>query len=188
MIKKFLIAACMLFCVSGAYAQIKVGAKAGVNLATLTNDESAKMKFGFHVGGFAQFAINERIAIQPELLYSAQGADSDGDGSIALGYINLPVLLKVNLVEGLSAEVGPQVGYLLSAKIEAGGVSVDMKDFCKKLDVTAVVGLSYTFSEKFVVGARYGFGLTAVNKDIPELFQGEKSKNSVISLSFGYKF
>jgi opacity protein-like surface antigen len=186
--KKFLLITmvALLGMMATANAQIKFGAKAGVNLSNLTDFEDSKLMFGFHVGGFAEFAISDRIAIQPELLYSTQGAKAKGqDASLNLDYINVPVLLKINLVEGLSAEIGPQVGFLISSKAKRGGESASFKDFSKSLDVTAALGLSYTFVEKFVVGARYGFGLTKAFKDEAE---AGKSKNSVIQVSFGYKF
>jgi hypothetical protein len=193
--KKFLLITLVaLLGIATANAQIKFGAKAGMNLTTITDDDEAEFKFGFHVGGFAEFVLNERISLQPELLYSTQGAtssySSDGlnvDETVSLDYINVPVLLKVNIAGGLSAEVGPQIGFLLSAKAkeEAMGVSasVSIKDECKKFDVSAAIGLSYTFAEKFVASARYNLGLTNLPKD--EEF---KSKNSAIQISFGYKF
>jgi hypothetical protein len=188
--KKFLFAALMLFIVNGAFAQdVRVGLKAGGNLSTITNDSEAQMKFGFHVGGFLDFKFTDMLSLQPEVLFSMQGAKGTADGvsaSLDLNYINVPVLLKINFGEGLSAEIGPQVGYLVSANASGsyGGFSASrsIKDMCEDLDVTAIVGLSYTFAENFVISARYGFGLTAIN------VEGEKPKNSVISLSIGYKF
>ena len=197
--KKLLFAALALFIMNGAVAQIKVGVKAGGNLSTLTGNDYAKMKFGFHVGGFAEFVITDQISIQPELLYSTQGTGYDDvivlgipfmkDASTSLGYINVPVLLKINFGEsGFGVEVGPQVGFLVSAEskgtIFGQSGSGSIKDNCKTLDVTAVAGLSYNFAENFVVSARYGFGLTKVIKDAED----GKCKNNVISLSFGYKF
>ncbi|MDR2292500.1 MAG: PorT family protein [Prevotellaceae bacterium] len=183
--KILLITLVALLGIATANAQIKVGAKAGGNLATIT-DENAKFKLGFHIGGFAEFTIADRIAIQPELLFSTQGASIKNvdNASLNLSYLNVPVLLKVKLTEGLSAEVGPQVGFLLSAK-STGEESRDLKERCKTLDFTAVAGLSYTFAEKFVVGARYNFGLTNVYKETED---DSKLKNSVIQVSFGYKF
>jgi len=159
------------------------------------------MKFGFHVGGFLEYAFNERLSLQPEILYSAQGTDLDCNmlnklsitGYYSLNYINIPVLLKINIAEGLSAEIGPQVGFLISsyrtitlkdlktsAELEiAGGITSKSN----KVDFTAAFGLSYTFAENFVVSARYGLGFTKVSKT-PE----NKWKNGVIQLSVGYKF
>ncbi|MDR0754720.1 MAG: PorT family protein [Prevotellaceae bacterium] len=203
--KILLITLVALLGMATANAQIKFGAKAGVNLATLTDLEDAKFKLGFHVGGFAEFTITDVIAIQPELLFSTQGTtssfetsyegvDVNVDQTVNLNYINLPILLKVKLAEGLSAEVGPQVGLLLSAKAKIEGSllgigfsrSENIKSDLTTLDVAAVAGLSYTFAEKFVVGARYNFGLTNLNKENND--DDSKPKNGVIQISFGYKF
>jgi len=189
--KKILIAAIALFIGSGAFAQdVRVGIKAGANLSTITSAPvDPKMKLGFHVGGFLDFKFNERFSLQPELLYSAQGLKWT-DGSIfctvAFDYINIPVLLKINITEGFSAEIGPQIGFLVEAswKQKKNGVLVysgSSTDECNTIDVTALAGLSYTFAENFVVSARYGFGLTKIGKSWSD-------KNSVIQLSVGYKF
>ena len=200
--KKLLFAAIALFIGSGAFAQdVRIGIKAGGNLSTVTNTEMpAKMKFGFQVGGFLDFKFDERFSLQPELLYSAQGAKytvtvlwEDGNwhnvsGSYAFDYINVPVLLKINITEGFSAEIGPQIGFLIGArwKEKGDGVLVNSgsgTDNCNTIDVTALAGLSYTFAENFVVSARYGLGLTNILKNDYVNF-----KNSVIQLSVGYKF
>jgi hypothetical protein len=178
-----------------------IGAKAGINLATLT-DSDGNLKLGFHAGGFAEFTISDRIAIQPELLYSTQGVSFSVrrvDFDFNLNYINLPVLLKINIAEGLKAEVGTQVGFLLSSEFEAEesgqSASISLKKGTKSIDVSAVVGLSYTFAEKFVVGARYNLGFTKVydNAKVAELLGDDimgdsKSKNDVIQINLGYKF
>ena len=203
---KLLLAALMLLMASGAFAQIRVGVKAGGNLSTFTSMhyDNTKMKFGFHAGVFLDFVFNERLSLQPELLYSAQGVDALSQLTIesvevtetyshSFGYINVPVLLKIKIVEGLSAEIGPQVGFLLSAKLKnfEDGVEIDsynLKDFYEfnSPDVTAIAGLSYTFAENFVVSARYGLGLTKIWKTYDP--GQENCKNSVIQLSIGYKF
>ncbi|MDR1552669.1 MAG: PorT family protein [Prevotellaceae bacterium] len=97
--KILLITLVALLGIATANAQIKGGVKAGAQLSTLTGASDTEFKFGFHVGGFAEFTISDRFAIQPELLYSAQGADYKGGGDItmSLGYINLPVLLKIKM-------------------------------------------------------------------------------------------
>ena len=209
--KKIFFAALMLLMASGAFAQIRVGVKAGGNLSTITKFcnsgnkdwlDKAKMKFGFHAGAFLDFVFNERLSLQPELLYSAQGTDFTAhysgelhSGCISLGYINVPVLLKINIAEGLSAEIGPQIGFLVSAMdkqfnegVETYSCDMKKEKVCKDIDVTAVAGLSYTFADNFVVSARYGLGLTKIwTKDDYDPSWNE-CKNSVIQLSIGYKF
>lgn len=44
--------------------QINFGAKAGVNFATLTGDvDDASTKVGLHVGGVAEYMINEKLSL-----------------------------------------------------------------------------------------------------------------------------
>jgi hypothetical protein len=64
--------------------------------------------------------------------------------------------------------------------------TVDMKDLYKKFDFSIPVGVSYQFKVPVTIDARYQIGLTKLNKiEIP----GEKnSKNSVFTLTVGYKF
>src|SRR5690606_14285136 len=71
---------------------IKFGAKAGLNLANMSGDvEDNSIKLGLHIGGMAEIKISETFAVQPELLYSAQGAKFS-DGTLALNYLVLPVM------------------------------------------------------------------------------------------------
>jgi len=189
--KKILITALALFIANSASAQdVRIGIKAGGNLSTVTSAPvGTKMKLGFHVGGFLDFKFYERFGLQPELLYSMQGhkyAEIGEEWNISINttfdYINVPVLLKINIAEGFSAEIGPQIGFLIGARYKISGESGSFTDDCNTIDVTALAGLSYTFAENFVVSARYGLGLTKISKD------DDKIKNSVIQLSVGYKF
>src|SRR5687768_4209669 len=122
----------------GASAQVQFGVKAGANLATLTGDdvEDVKSKIGFNAGVFAEIPVSEQFSVKPELVYSLQGAKSDGDGDakINLSYINLPILAKYNISEGFFAEAGPQIGFLTTAKAKSDAGDFDIKDGFKSVD------------------------------------------------------
>jgi hypothetical protein len=116
MIKSLLsVLAICVFSFSNAQGNINFGAKAGLNLATLTGDvQGEETKTGFHIGGMAEISLNDKFSVQPELLFSTQGTDSEfGDDGINLSYINLPVMAKYYVTEGLSIEAGPQIGFLV---------------------------------------------------------------------------
>ncbi len=69
-----------MFSATAVNAQnFKFGAKGGLNLATLNGKDAddVKMKVGFNLGLVGEYAFNEKMAIQPELLFSAQGADDE---------------------------------------------------------------------------------------------------------------
>ena len=169
------------------------GVKGGLNISSLSNiDEDGVNKdplIGFHVGFFGEFMISDKFAIQPELLYSSQGVKFDSEGEkaeIKLDYINIPIMAKYYVADAFSLELGPQIGFLVSSDLESGGVSVDLKDETKSIDVSLGFGASYNFAENFMFGARYNLGLTRVQED---LSPGEsESKNSVFQISLGYKF
>ena len=61
-----------------------------------------------------------------------------------------------------------------------------MKDQYKKFDFSIPVGVSYQFKTPITIDARYQIGLTRLNKYTAD---GVKdSKNSVFTLTVGYKF
>ncbi|PQJ21734.1 porin family protein [Tenacibaculum sp. SG-28] len=188
-----------VFSFSYAQGNINFGAKAGLNLATLTGDAEADMKAGFHIGGMAEISINEKFSVQPELLFSAQGAQEDitfdngaGDQTENLkynfSYINLPVMAKYYVTEALSLEAGPQIGFLVDSKVKAAGETVDAEDLLGDLS-TIDFGLNFGFGYKLDSGlnfsARYNLGLSNISDDSNS---DAEVKNSVFQFSIGYFF
>ena len=184
--KKLLLTAAAVFAFGFANAQeTKFGVKAGLNMADLSGDDTDGIdsKLAFHVGGFAEIKLTDKFALQPELLYSAQGGKADG-GKYNFDYINLPVMAKFYITEQFSVEAGPQVGFLVSAKVKPdSGDSVDVKDELKSTDFGFNAGLGYNFTENLSAGVRYNMGLSQVIDA-----DGVDAKTSVFSLSVGYKF
>jgi len=188
---------------------IKFGAKAGLNISTITGDlEDAKSLVGAHFGGFAEIKISDKFAFQPELLYSMQGAkseysESDTDYSYSeeskykLGYLNIPLMVKYFATDKLFIEAGPQVGFLLSAKQDYSysetymGITdsasidgIDVKDNFETIDFGLNFGFGYEFTENIFAGARYNVGLSNIAKDSGD----SKVHNGVFQISVGYKF
>lgn len=179
--KLLLCAAIAVFTMSSINAQeVKFGAKAGVNFATLGGDNADDLdsRTSFHFGAVAQISISEKFAIQPELVYSSQGASGGGE-DLKMDYINLPILAKIFVAEGFSLEVGPQIGFLMSAKADGE----DIKDIFKSTDFSGALGLGYKLETGLNFAARYNLGLgNIVDMD------GGDLKNNVFQLSVGYMF
>jgi opacity protein-like surface antigen len=186
--KKVILTAAAVFAFGFANAQdVKFGVKGGLNVATLTGDiDDVSSKVGFHIGGFAEIKVSDKFAVQPELLFSTQGAKSDGDGKLNLSYINIPVMAKFYVADAFSLEAGPQIGFLTTAKADGGSVEVDIKDEMKSVDFGLNFGAGYDFTENLSAGLRYNLGLSNTFKT--EAGEDFKAKNSVFSLSLGYKF
>jgi opacity protein-like surface antigen len=184
--KKIILTAVAVMAFSLSNAQgMRFGLKAGLNMASLNGDiENVKSKIGFNGGGFAEFKVTEKFAVQPELLFSLQGADAEeGDGSINLNYINIPVMAKYYVIEGLSLQAGPQIGFLMTAEASGGGQDVDIKDSTSSIDFGLNFGAGYDITKNIFADVRYNLGLTTLDKD------GEvKTQNGVFQIGVGYSF
>jgi hypothetical protein len=185
--KKLLLSIIIIVSILSVHAQsVQFGVKGGVNLATFSGKDAtgATTLVGFHGGGLVSLPISSDFSVQPEVLYSMQGAkDPSAGGQINLSYINVPVLAKYTIFQGFSVEAGPQAGFLLSAKAEAGGFSADIKSQMQSFDFSAVLGASYITSANVGFDARYNLGITSVAKD-----NSSKLYNSVIQLGVYYMF
>jgi hypothetical protein len=171
------------------------GIKAGGTLANMALTD-AKNKIGFSGGIFGEFRFNN-FAVQPELLFSIQGAKvdvedySDVEGKFNLNYLNIPVMAKFYVTEGFSLEAGPQLGVLLSAKAKAkvegveGGL--DMKDVVNDIDFSLNFGASYQVP-RVPLGfyTRYSLGLTNIGKDVDP--DDDAGKNRVFQLGLFVRF
>jgi len=196
--KKFLIFTVVAFFGFAAMnaQDINFGAKAGVNFASITGDDTSDldMRTSLHVGVVAEIVISEKFSFQPELLYSAQGAKFKVTGyeeTYKVDYLNLPLMAKFYVAEGFSLEAGPQIGFLLSAKVEGEedgtSISFDMKDYVKGIDFGVNLGFGYKLESGLNFGARYNLGFSDLN-DSEELFGTGKKKNSVIQAYVGFFF
>lgn len=153
-------------------------------------------KSGFHAGIVVNdLKIADRIAIQPELLYSMQGFKVGGVGNIGLHYLQMPVLAKLSLNDKVSVLVGPQVSYLANARIGVVNdlFSVSYKGIFKDVDISGVAGMELKVGDAVAVGGRYQLGMNNINKDF-NLGQNSSFNNFVqlrnqgfqVYLSYGF--
>lgn len=205
--KKFIVAIVALFGFSTLQAQeVKYGLKGGLNIANLnvSGEMSPSMSsiVNVHIGAFAEFKINQKMAFQPELLYSVQGSEFDQtievegsfydtNNTFKFTYINIPLMFKYYPESKFYLEAGPQLGILTAAKVEVevegfGSAEDDVKDFFKSVDFGFNLGLGYNFSKHVTANARYNFGLSNIADTEPG--DNSKIKNSVFSISLGYIF
>jgi hypothetical protein len=190
--KKVILFAAFAVVAFATQAQVKFGAKAGLNLSTWGGDAKdllgdVKMKPGFYIGGLANISVSENFAVQPELLVSAEGTKTTDGTTVNFNtmFINVPVVAQYKTASGFYVEAGPQLGLLVSAKAKADGDSEDIKDDLQSTNFSAVLGLGYTMSNGFGFGARYNLGLSNALKDAPSEV---KVNTSNISIGVHYVF
>lgn len=187
----------------------KFGIKGGVQLSSLIgNIENETPKLGLQLGGFAEFRVAKGLFIQPEILYSTQGGKYEQSGinylykqELNSSYLNIPIMLKYYVVDKLSVEAGPQIGFLLTAKgqyqiINDGEFfygSGTTKHIYQAQNIGLNIGAGYDFTKNISAGIRYHFGMSNEIRYYPAYIDFEDQKqirmrNDVVSLSVGYKF
>ena len=185
-VKVLLIA--LVISVSGISQSIDLGVKAGVNFSSINYDNVASSSItGFQAGVFAGIKFSDKLGVQTDVLYSKQGAEltvSSVLQQIDLSYVNVPIVLKYYVFQGLNIQVGPQFGFVIDDNIKeilAGQVDA------KSADVSGVVGLGYDLPLGLRVDARYNFGFSDVlDGIIPGETDKGDSSNKVFSIAVGY--
>jgi len=106
---------------------VKFGVKAGVNYANQngsnitvnsTNYDTEAIT-SYHAGLIAEVKVTDGFSIQPELLYSTQGAtykNAFEEFKNEVGYLSIPLLAKIHLNKTFSLDLGPQASFLLSER------------------------------------------------------------------------
>ncbi|MBZ4037553.1 PorT family protein [Flavobacterium sp. 17A] len=211
--KKSMLILCSLMLCGVVMAQekkFKFGAKAGLNISSLTFDESelnSSSKTGFTAGLMAEISLAKNFAIQPEILYSQQGmkisySDAEVENShykstIELNYLNIPVMLKYYVLKGLSVQAGPQIGILLKSNNKSqdnflgyeNKDNYNLSDYANGVDTSVNFGLGYQFKNKFYADARYNISYSDIFKDANDTYIiNSDMKNRVFQITVGYFF
>ena len=190
--KKILImATTVLFCI---VCKIKAqnaefGIKGGLNVTNLhsTATNNLDSRASVYVGGLAHIHLNKYWAVQPELIYSCQGATQnrvDGDVTYRLNYVNLPVLLQYMFDGGFRLQTGPQLGLLASAKQKSEGTITDIKKNYTTGDFSWSFGGGYLTHSGLGIDARYNLGINNINNT----GSTAKLQNRVFQVGLFYQF
>lgn len=180
-----------------------IGFKGGLNFSNLYTDnvDDNNVLTGVNAGLYAKFPISKSVAIQPEIYYTTKGAEltynnafANGTAKFNVNYIEVPVLLMMNLTENLNVHVGPYVAYMVSGKatndsnLFTSEETLDTNDF-NKVDAGIAGGIGIDL-DVMNFGVRYNYGLTKVGKE--KNYSGTNytypdAKNSVLSAYIGLR-
>ena len=178
------------------------GVKGGFNMSNLYQSEADdnNVIYGFNAGVYATLPISDFIAIQPEILYTTKGAELDynnafvdGNAKFKLNYIEVPLLVRVNITKNFNVHAGGYASYLVSSKVTGDGdinfdEAIDTDDL-NKFDAGLSAGVGVDFNP-ISVGLRYNYGLTTVGKErtvAGTTYTFPDAKNSNLTLYLSYK-
>ncbi len=200
--KKLILGIALFGGLSAANAQIDLGVKGGLNFPTLSGDSrqlyenQTKFRTDFYVGGYANYKITDQISFQPELLYSKQGAglktNDNSKAKLITHNINIPLMGRYEIMDGLNVEFGPQLGFLVSAKMKTEEGKTDTKikatDNFKTFDFGLNFGAAYKITDELEINARFTKGLSNINDYYPQTVNDNyKITNTYFSIGVAYK-
>ena len=186
-------------------AQVKFGAKAGMNLSRVTETVET-MKPGFHAGIYAQVKLHPMFSIQPEVLYSMQGGMEKDVNEILNQTISskttltshnviVPIMLQFSPIKMITIEAGPQFGFNLGMSSHnvvttQGLVNTETEsdytfesDDYNMFDFGLAAGLKLNVASNVNIYARYNFGLTNVF-----VYEDDETMNQNLMLGVGFTF
>lgn len=175
---------------TGLFAQnFQVGLKGGINVSNFTGSTlenvDKKALLGFHGGAFLSLLFGDHVALQPEALFSTQGArvsTVNGDENWRVNYLNVPVNLKFRFNGGFYLEAGPQIGFKLSENVP----NQTTEDFAENLDFSVNAGLGFHGKSGLGIGGRYVVGISKVGNLDNNDFDNPRFRNGVAQLFIFY--
>lgn len=181
----------------------RIGVKGGVNFSTLytKNSDNSKMLTGFNLGLFAKLPVTKTISLQPEFYYTTKGSEvtynnlfANGTARFNVNYLEVPLLLMMNVTQNFNVHVGPYAGFMVSGKAtNQSNVTLfnyqnelSTSDY-NRLDAGIAAGVGIDVGA-LSIGARYSYGLTKVGKDhnfLGTTYRFPDASNSVMNFYIG---
>jgi hypothetical protein len=196
--KKFII---LLFV--GAFAKVSfaqsfsLGAKAGVNLSSLTTDMSGvsqgDQQIGFTGGVFSRIGILG-FFVEPSVMYSQRKGSFQASGQTSttrLDYIDVPVMVGYSFLSVARAYLGPNFQFLVNADQSGAKSSNFSKDNFESTGVGLQVGVGVDIS-RLTIDLRYDGCITNLGKKVVDQNTNQKvdysTRANMFQLTVGYKF
>ncbi len=149
------------------------GIKAGVNFARLGADaDDAAGVTSFYAGGLADITISENFHVQPEILYSSEGAEG-----AEFSLVRVPIMAKFYIGKRFNLQAGPSINVKLMVDEE------EVDDILKRVDYGLALGAAYELPGGLFCDVRYNFSLTSVS-DTDEM----DILINTLQLGLGYRF
>lgn len=190
---------------------VRFGVKAGVNFALLNKkidfqteaQSSSTPRISLHAGFISNINLYKKFSFQPEILLSIQGysekytqTDYETERNVKLTYMNLPLMFQYKITNNAFIELGPQIGYAISAKYDNKSINTTTQVSSEQNNVNILntaqfnkfasginIGGGYNITDDVYFNLRYHLAYREIDTE-----RDVHIKNDVIQLSAGYKF
>jgi hypothetical protein len=188
---------------TAATAQVRVGVKAGFNIASQTFDNFGELEpdvtglGNFMLGAIVDVGFTENLALATGLELQGKGfaVDADDAGKASVYYLQVPIHLQY-MNSGFLIHAGPYVGFGLFGNFDYGGsedsesieFGNDIEDDYAPLDYGIGLGIGYELPIGLRFGLTYDLGLANIMpKDLVDAAD-VTVRNNVLGVHVGYMF
>ncbi|KAF2511280.1 porin family protein [Flavobacterium foetidum] len=195
--RKFIVIAFVFIGFLKSHAQVTVspGLKGGLNISNFSNFESSDPKTDFYAGGLIAIKFNRYFTLQPEVIYSRQGAEVreyavGGFGSrnvkYELNYLSVGAVAKYHFGgKGFHILAGPS----LDIKTDDNFPEYDYNP--ASVDFSLIGGVGYTLPNGLTFEARFKQGLIDIygyNGLDDDYYYEDVILNNVFQIGISYTF
>ena len=185
----------------------QVGATVGATIASqayqsVQDDEGYGKRIYVSGGGFWVQHLAGPLSLQVEGLFTSKGSELRTHDSLRttytliLSYAEVPTLARIQVTQSSAHSVylfaGPASGWRTDAKLRTvsgtsfrDGTIEDVSSDANLYELSAIVGGGVDIRKHVVIDARYAWGLTAVNHNVPA---GHEVYNRALSVLAGFRY
>jgi hypothetical protein len=160
------------------------GIRAGYSSSNFS-DTNFEARSGLHAGIYYT-AGSSFVKVEPGIQFAQKGYQGKDDMGISideeLNYLDIPVLVRLNLLPMINVFAGPQASFLISRNYQLGMITSNSQEVLSAYDLGGVVGAQFKLPMGLNVQASYDIGLKSLN------YYNTDVKNSSFKLSLGYSF
>jgi len=162
------------------FRKVQFGLGLGLNSSSISADFNefflftSSAKVGLNFGTYLKIRPAKIFAVQFGIQLTTKGMSGDEDPSldfdikINMYYLEVPVMFKFYVYEGLNIEFGPTLGILASSSFYIDDEALEDDEFTEgfmPLDVSLGLGINYEFRFGLAVGLHYDLGLFNINDE-----------------------
>lgn len=129
----------------------------------------SKFKWGYAPGVFVTFPLGSSVSLEAQAQYSRVGSKFETAGTTVydqeLGYISVPLFLKLHAGKYFAFNLGGQADFLLNATDKSTSTDVDNKSAFEPTSFGVLGGFEILPRGPVSIYAKYVHGLTSLAKD-----------------------
>lgn len=187
--------------------KFRPGVGLGLNVSSISNSDVKDSKVGFNVGVKGDYFFTDKIYLGTGLFFTQKGGKASNSGidiKENWNYLEIPIHFgyrhPVSDKLAIFGEVGPHIGYAVSAKYKVGDESISVFDAkidddgnlsldkgedlgAKRLNLGLGIHAGVEFS-KFQVRLGYDFGLTKLYNTFDGLLKAQKHGTFTVGAAY----